>query len=132
NAAAATITITATDNNPPGRSGIAEIWYARSDTWTTGDPIPTYQQATDVTELAAQPGTSTGTFTVPYSNPGNWNIWYYAVDRAGNVSAVQTAAFGLRLDTSAPTLTITSPADGTRVSSSGVRYAGEIAHTQGI
>ncbi len=86
NASAASISLTASDT---GGSGVASITYKVG------------------TAAAVTVNASTASFTV--SSQGSTTITYYARDVAGNIEATNT--YTVRLDTTAPTTSITFPAD---------------------
>jgi peptidoglycan/xylan/chitin deacetylase (PgdA/CDA1 family) len=86
--AAVTVSLLATD----GGSGVASIHY------TTDGSAPTL----------ASP-----TYSAPFSVASTTTVRYQAWDVAGNASTIGTQT--IQLDTTAPSVTITSPADGARV-----------------
>jgi hypothetical protein len=109
--AAQTVTLTPTDT---GGSGVAATYY------TTDGSTPTTSSAQ---------GTS-----ITLTSSGSYTIKYFSVDAAGNTEAVKTAGTAIRIDTTAPTNTITFPANGasynsTRWSSGGCSSSNRICGT---
>ena len=92
-----TVTLNPTD---AGGSGAAVTYY------TTDGSTPT---------TASAQGTS-----IPLSAAGTYSIKYFSVDAAGNAEAVKTAGTQIRIDTAAPTNTMTFPVNGKRYNATDV------------
>ena len=99
-----TVTLTPTDT---GGSGVAATYY------TTDGSTPT---------TSSSSGTS-----VVLSTNGVYTIKYFSVDKAGNAESVKTASTAIHIDTTAPTVTITVPANNGAYNTAG--WAGSLSGT---